>query len=158
MLLELDTAAASGDNARIFLSGKPVSSALTKFVAPDMKKRNLLLIPILAFTLNANAQERTTDPLEPLEPLAQCINSDGFNYESKDRRPVAGPSRIVNPSKGAVQVPAIDGCRLMVYRKSSAPLVNLKIEMSAHEKFADDRQVIIAQMTEMAASSKLPIR
>lgn len=118
-----------------------------------MNQRTLVLIPLLAFALGANAQERATDPLGP---VAKCVNSDGFHYQTKDRLPVTSTSRPVVTSKGQIAVSTADGYRLMVYRKSSAPLVNLKIERSAQGRFADDRLVLIDQMKELAASSKSP--
>lgn len=55
-----------------------------------------------------------------------------------------------------MQVSTADGYRLMISRKSSSPLVNLKIERSAEGRFTDDRLLLIDQMREIAAGSKPP--
>jgi hypothetical protein len=118
-----------------------------------MDQRRLMLIPLLAVALAAHAQDRTADPLGP---LTQCVNSDGFHYERKDRLPATVSSRRLDMAAGPAQVSTADGYRLMVYRKSSSPLINLKIELSAEGKFAADREAIIAQMKEIAAATKPP--
>jgi hypothetical protein len=118
-----------------------------------MNKRSLLPIAALIVALNANAQGRTADPLGP---LAQCVNNGEFHFEKLDRFPMGKNSRVVNTSAGQVQVTVADGYRLMIYRKSSSPLVNLKIERSVEGQFAADRTTLITQMKEMAASSKAP--
>lgn len=118
-----------------------------------MINRRLLLIPALMVMLTANAQERSSDPLGP---ITECIQRDGFRYQKKDRLPVAARFRSVNTSAGPVQVSTADGYRLMLYRKSSSPLVNLKLERSADARFAADRAAITAQLTAMAAATKPP--
>lgn len=111
--------------------------------------------PVLLISLctRANAQERTTDPLAP---VTQCVNSDGFHYETKDRLAATARSRTVKTSSGPKEVSTADGYRLMIYRKSSSPLVNLKLERSAEGRFANDRLLIIDQMKELAAGTKPP--
>lgn len=64
--------------------------------------------------------------------------------------------RMIKLSSGPVHVSTADGYRLMIYRKSSSPLVNLKIERSAEGRFAEDRRSIIDQMKEIAAGTKPP--
>ena len=124
-----------------------------------MSFRPLAVLPTLLLCLcaraGAEAQERTTDPLGP---IAECISGDGFHYETKDRRPAAARTRNVNTSSGPKLVTAVDGYRMMIYRKSSAPFVNLKVEQSAEGHFANDRLVIIDQMKEVVASTKPPHR
>lgn len=118
-----------------------------------MNKRHLLFIPALMLTLDGHAQEPRTDPLGP---LTECVNSDGFHYERKDRLPATISFRTINTATGPAKISTADGYRLMVYRKSSSPLVNLKIERSAQGHFADDRVIITNQMKEVAATSKPP--
>jgi hypothetical protein len=103
----------------------------------------------------ARAQDRTADPLGP---LAQCINGSEFTFTQQDRLPAQKTTRSVKLAAGERQMSTADGYRLMLFRKSSAPLVNLKIERSAAGKFAADRDAIIAQMQDMATSTRPPQR
>lgn len=57
---------------------------------------------------------------------------------------------------GERPVSTADGYRLMLFRRSRLPLVNLKIERSAAGQFAADRETIVAYMQEMSASSRPP--
>lgn len=118
-----------------------------------MNHRHLLAIPVLLATLGAHAQDRTADPLAP---LAQCINRSQFQFRTQDRLPAGATTRIVKMAAGDRQISTADGYRLMLFRKSSLPFVNLKIERSAEGQFAADRETIVAQMREMAARGKLP--
>ena len=112
-----------------------------------------LAIPMLVVALSAQAQERTTDPLGP---LAQCINRSAFQFRQQDRLPAHVTTRSVKLATGEGQVSVADGYRLMLFRKSSLPFVNLKIERSAEGRFAADRDTIMAQMRLMSANSKPP--
>lgn len=118
-----------------------------------MKHRYLLAIPALLAALGTQAQERTTDPLAP---LAQCINRSEFKFKGQDRLPAGATTRSVKLTTGEGQVSTADGYRLMLFRKSSLPFVNLKIERSAAGRFAADRETIVAQMQQMSANSKPP--
>ncbi|WP_058048597.1 hypothetical protein [Janthinobacterium sp. Ant5-2-1] len=118
-----------------------------------MNHRHLLAIPVLLATLGVQAQDRTADPLAP---LAQCINRSQFQFKTQDRLPAGATTRIVKMAAGDRQISTADGYRLMLFRKSSLPFVNLKIERSAEGQFAADRETIVAQMREMAARGKLP--
>ncbi|MCC7596179.1 hypothetical protein IGS61_01685 [Janthinobacterium sp. FW305-129] len=118
-----------------------------------MKLRHLLAIPALLAAQGVHAQERTTDPLAP---LAQCINRSEFQFKTQDRLPASATTRVVKMAAGERRVSTADGYRLMLFRKSSLPFVNLKIERSADGQFAADRETIVAQMQQMSASSKLP--
>ncbi|KAB8066935.1 hypothetical protein [Janthinobacterium violaceinigrum] len=120
-----------------------------------MHHRHLLAIPLLAAALGAQAQERTSDPLGP---LAQCINRSEFQFRQQDRLPAHATTRSLKLATGEAQVSTADGYRLMLFRKSSLPLVNLKIERSAAGRFAADRDAIVAQMGEMAARGKPPLQ
>ena len=108
---------------------------------------------MLVVALGAQAQERTTDPLGP---LAQCINRSAFQFRQQDRLPAHVTTRSVKLAAGEGQVSVADGYRLMLFRKSSLPFVNLKIERSAEGRFAADRDTIVAQMRQMSANSKPP--
>ena len=118
-----------------------------------MKHHYLLAIPALLAALGAQAQERTADPLAP---LAQCINRSEFQFRQQDRLPAQVTTRSVKLATGEGQVSTADGYRLMLFRKSSLPFVNLKIERSAAGRFAADRETIVAQMQQMSANSKPP--
>ena len=118
-----------------------------------MNHRHVLAIPVLLATLGVHAQDRTADPLAP---LAQCINRSQFQFRTQDRLPAGATTRIVKMAAGDRQISTADGYRLMLFRKSSLPFVNLKIERSAEGQFAADRDTIVAQMREMAARGKLP--
>jgi hypothetical protein len=122
-----------------------------------MHQRHLLAhclaIPMLLVALGAQSQERTTDPLGP---LAQCINRSAFQFRQQDRLPAHVMTRSVKLATGEGQVSVADGYRLMLFRKSSLPFVNLKIERSAEGRFAADRDTIMAQMRQMSANSKPP--
>ncbi|MCX7290259.1 hypothetical protein [Janthinobacterium sp.] len=119
-----------------------------------MHHRHLLAISLLAVALGTQAQGRTSDPLGP---LAQCINRSQFQFRQQDRLPTHATTRSLKLATGEAQVSTADGYRLMLFRKSSLPLVNLKIERSAAGRFAADRDAIVAQMGDMAAKGKLPL-
>lgn len=118
-----------------------------------MIHRHLLVIPLLVAALGAQAQERTADPLGP---LAQCINRSAFQFRQQDRLPAHVTTRSVKLATGEGQVSTADGYRLMLFRKSNLPFVNLKIERSAEGRFAADRETIVVQMQQMSANSKPP--
>ncbi|MGK5047304.1 hypothetical protein ACQ4WP_15595 [Janthinobacterium sp. GB4P2] len=118
-----------------------------------MNHRHLLVIPMLVAALGAQAQERTADPLGA---LAQCINRSEFQFRQQDRLPAHVTTRSVKLATGEGRVSTADGYRLMLFRKSSLPFVNLKIERSAEGSFAADRETILAQMQQMSANSKPP--
>lgn len=111
----------------------------------------VLLMSGLALAPLAAAQERTTDPLGP---LAQCIGNDKFHFEKIDRLPPKAISRPVRTAASVAYVSTVDGYRMLVRHQSSAPLVNLKLERSADGRFAADRDVIVAQMTELSARTE----
>lgn len=118
-----------------------------------MKFRLLLAIPMLLAAQATHSQDRRADPLAP---LAQCINRGEFQFKTQDRLPASATTRVVKTAAGERRVSTADGYRLMLFRKSSLPLANLKIERSAEGQFAADRETILAQMQEMSASSKPP--
>ena len=118
-----------------------------------MKLRHLLAIPMLLAAQATHAQERGADPLAP---LAQCINRSQFQFKTQDRLPASASTRVVKMAAGERRVSTADGYWLMLFRKSSLPLANLKIERSAEGQFAADRETIVAQMQEMSASGKPP--
>lgn len=118
-----------------------------------MNHRLLLAIPMLLAALGAHAQDRTADPLAP---LAQCINRSQFQFKTQERLPASATTRVVKMAAGERLVSTADGYRLMLFRKSSQPFANLKIERSAAGQFAADRETIVAQMQEMSAGSKPP--
>jgi len=107
-----------------------------------------LALAVLVATAPGHAQDRTTDPLHG---VAHCFDSGEFLTKSRDRLPAASTSRIVNTSAGPAHVSTADGYRLMVYRASPEPLVNLKIERSAPGKFEADRDAIMRQLAATSA-------
>jgi hypothetical protein len=104
----------------------------------------------------SHAQDRTGDPLQG---LTHCFDSGELHAASRDRLPARVTSRTVDTAQGPMQVSRADGYRLMLYRQSKEPLVNLKIERSAHGQFVADRSAVLAQMDKIAADSKgsLPV-
>jgi len=123
------------------------------FKTAKMNKRYFILVPALLIAFDAIAQSRATDPLST---LTKCVNDQEFHSETKDRLPVGATFRVVNSSAGQARVSTADGYRLMMYRKSSSPLVNLKLERSADGQFSADRDAIIAQMKDISAQTKAP--
>lgn len=118
-----------------------------------MTHRPLLAIPLLLAALGAHAQDRAADPLAP---LARCIQRGQFQARTQDRLPAGATTRTVQLAAGERQVSTADGYRLMLFRSSSLPIANLKIERSAAGSFAADRATIVAQMEEMSAKARLP--
>lgn len=117
----------------------------------SMPPRRLLAIPLCFLFLGAQAQDRATDPLGP---LTQCIGRSQFQFKKLDRLPARLTTRDVQTRAGMMQVSTVDGYRLILYRQSVEPLVNLKIERSAEGKFAADHQVLSTQMQELTVNSK----
>lgn len=95
-----------------------------------------------------HTEDRTTDPLRG---VAHCFDTGEFKVKTRDRLPATSTSRNVNTSAGPAQVSTADGYRLMVYRASPEPLVNLKIERSADGKFDADRDAIMRQLATTSA-------
>ncbi|WP_290600586.1 hypothetical protein [Janthinobacterium sp.] len=118
-----------------------------------MTHRPLLAIPLLLVALGAHAQDRAADPLAP---LARCIQRGQFQARTQDRLPAGATTRTVDLAAGERQVSTADGYRLMLFRSSSLPIANVKIERSAAGSFAADRATIVAQMEEMSAKARLP--
>lgn len=118
-----------------------------------MNKRYFILVPTLLIAFYAIAQERSTDPLST---LTKCVNDKEFHSDRKDRLPIEATFRMVNSSARQARVSTADGYRLMMYRKSASPLVNLKLERSAEGQFSADRDVIIAQMKDISSQTKPP--
>lgn len=121
-----------------------------------MKKLHTLVLT-LCFTLGltisgvCSAQDRAGDPLQG---LTHCFDSGEFHVASRDRLPAQVTMRTVDTAQGPAQVSTADGYRLMLYRQSKEPLVNLKIERSAPDHFTADRTAVLAQMDKIAADSK----
>lgn len=107
-----------------------------------------LALAALVTAAPGHAQDRATDPLHG---VAHCFDSGEFKVKSRDRLPAASTSRMVNTSAGPAQVSTADGYRLMVYRASPEPLVNLKVERSAPGKFDADRAAIMQQLVAISA-------
>jgi hypothetical protein len=97
-----------------------------------------------------HAQDRSTDPLQR---ITQCFRGGEFHAECTYRLSESVVSRQVDTATGPMRVSIDDGYRMMVYRKSTAPLVNLLIERSAAGQFASDRDAIVRHMAALAADS-----
>lgn len=113
----------------------------------------LLFFSLLASAAASAAAERADDPLRP---LTECVNRDGFQFRQRDRLPASATGRMVRTRQGELSVSTADGYRLMMFRNSSAALVNLKLERSFRGRFADDRLAITTQVQDIAAASKPP--
>lgn len=107
-----------------------------------------MALAVLVAAAPGHTQDRTTDPLHG---VAHCFDTGEFKVKTRDRLPAASTSRMVNTSAGPAQVTTADGYRLMVYRASPEPLVNLKIERSADGKFDADRDAVMRQLAALSA-------
>jgi hypothetical protein len=107
-----------------------------------------MALAVLVAAAPGHAEDRTTDPLRG---VAHCFDTGEFKVKTRDRLPATSTSRMVNTSAGPAQVSTADGYRLMVYRASPEPLVNLKIERSADGKFDADRDAIMRQLAALSA-------
>lgn len=112
-----------------------------------------LAIAMLIAASCSQAQDRSSDPLRD---LTRCFSGTEFHAASTDRRAATTAFRMVDTAAGPRQVSVADGYRMMIYRSSKEPLVNLKIERSVTGKFDDDRAAIMLQLARMADSSKPP--
>jgi hypothetical protein len=112
-----------------------------------------LVFALLLVASTSHAQDRTTDPLQG---ITLCIGSSEFRAATKERLPASITSRNVDAAQGPMPVSLADGYRMMLYRKSSEPLVNLKIERSIDGKFDADRAAIMLQMDRISAASTGP--
>jgi len=107
----------------------------------------------------APAQERAADPLGG---LAHCFDDGEFRVASRLRQPASKQFREVQTRNGAARVSTVDGYRLTLYKDSTAPLVNLKVEKSADGQFDADRETVLAYMelfsdTRSAGASALEV-
>ena len=114
-----------------------------------------LAFAMLVAAAPGHAQDRATDPLRG---VAHCFDSGEFHARSRDRLPVTSTSRMVDTSAGPAPVSTADGYRLMVYRESAEPLVNLKVERSVAGKFDADRTAIMRQLAAISARVKPPYK
>jgi hypothetical protein len=112
-----------------------------------------LAFAMLVAAAPGHAQDRSTDPLRG---VAHCFDTGEFKVKSRDRLPATSTSRMVDTDTGPMPVSTADGYRLMVYRASAEPLVNLKIERSAAGKFDADRDAILRQLAALSARVKPP--
>jgi len=110
----------------------------------------------LAMTMAAtltHAQVRTTDPLQR---ITQCFRGGEFHAEGTYRLSESVVSRQVDTVTGPMRVSIDDGYRMMIYRKSTAPLVNLLIERSEAGQFASDRDALLKHLAALANGSQPP--
>jgi len=117
-----------------------------------LRNSGLALAVTIAAT-TAHAQDRATDPLQR---LTQCFASGEFRAAGTYRLSPSVVSRQVDTATGPMHVSIEDGYRLMIYRSSTSPLVNLKLERSAAGQFAKDRDAIVRQMAALAAGTQPP--
>jgi len=115
-------------------------------------KTSIVLAMIVA-AATTRAQDRSTDPLQR---ITQCFRGGEFHAEGTYRLSESVVSRQVDTATGPMRVSIDDGYRMMIYRKSTAPLVNLLIERSAAGQFASDREAISRHMAALAAGSPPP--
>jgi hypothetical protein len=101
----------------------------------------------------APAQDRSTDPLQG---LTRCFTTGEFHVMGSYRLSPSLVSRRVDTVTGPANVSIEDGYRLMIYRSTTAPLVNLLIERSVAGQFASDRAAIGQQMAALADGSRPP--
>lgn len=109
-----------------------------------------------ALLIAASCSQAQDQGSDPLRAITRCFSGGEFHAESTERRTAASPFRTVDTAAGPRQVSVADGYRLMIYRSSKQPLVNLKIERSVEGKFDDDRAAILLQLARLADSSKPP--
>lgn len=115
-----------------------------------MQKPTMLFLALgMAFAAPASHADALTG-------ISHCFDKGEFHANSRDHRTAGSPWRDVRTANGPARVSVVDGYRLMVYRDSTEPLVNLKLERSADGQFAADRAAIASQMA--AASAKSAVR
>lgn len=107
----------------------------------------MLAAALLMATAVTHAQDRNADPLQG---LTQCFKGGEFHAEGTYRMSPSVVSRKVDTATGPLFVSIADGYRLMIYRKSTSPFVNLKIERSVEGQFGADRDAIVKQMATLA--------
>jgi hypothetical protein len=117
-----------------------------------IKETGVALAMIIA-SAAAHAQDRSADPLQR---ITQCFRGGEFHAEGTYRLSESVVSRQVDTATGPMRVSIDDGYRMMIYRKSTAPIVNLLIERSAAGQFASDRDAIARHMAALAAGSQPP--
>jgi hypothetical protein len=111
------------------------------------------MLALLLTGASSVAQARESDPLQA---VTRCIDSGEFHSPQKDRLPEGKTQRQVNTATGPMDVSLADGYRMMMFRQSREPFVNLKIERSAVGKFADDRNAIMQQLAKLSAGANPP--
>ena len=117
-----------------------------------MRQIGLALALMMAATAS-HAQDRAADPLQR---LTQCFAHGEFRAVGTYRLSPSVVSRQVDTATGPMQVSIEDGYRLMIYRSSTSPLVNLLLERSMAGQFAKDRDAILKQMAALAAGAQPP--
>lgn len=111
---------------------------------------------MLALLLTGAGRVAEARESDPLQGVTRCIDSGEFHSPQKDRLPEGKTQRQVNTATGLMDVSLADGYRMMMYRQSREPFVNLKIERSAVAKFADDRNAIMLQLAKLSAGANPP--
>ena len=105
----------------------------------------------------AAAPGRSQDrPGDALQHLSHCFDTGEFHARSRDHRTAGNAWRDVQTATGTARISVADGYRLMLYRDTTEPLVNLKIERSADGKFDADRDVVMRQLARLAGATKAP--
>jgi hypothetical protein len=113
--------------------------------------KTVLALAFFVAATAAQAQDRSTDPLQG---LTQCFKGGEFHAEGTYRMSPSVVSRKVDTASGPMYVSVADGYRLMIYRKSTSPIVNLKIERSVAGQFGADRDAILKQMATLAGGGR----
>lgn len=117
-----------------------------------MKTVQMLAMTLFLAAPTSHADDRVA---APLQDIVQCMGHSEFRAEVTDRLP-PNALQYIDAAQGQVPVSPADGYRVMLYRKSSAPLVTLRIERSIAGKFDADRAAIVQQMNLIHTSSKGP--
>ena len=108
---------------------------------------------MLLAAMTAQAQDRDTDPLQG---LTRCFSGGEFHSNGTYRQSPSVVSRQVDTTTGRMAVSIADGYRLMIYRNSTSPLVNLTLERSVAGQFGADRAAILQQLAALADGSRPP--
>jgi len=124
----------------------------------QVRNRRAILLPtvviLLALLTDVGAQSKNNS--DPLRPFTTCKLEGGLKVRQVDRRPKAAEKyRKVETDKGQETVSVIDGYRVMfAYKDLLYYFANVKIEQSDAQSYAQDKEVIVRSLKNLASTKQ----
>ncbi|HKO41930.1 MAG TPA: hypothetical protein VJU84_01465 [Pyrinomonadaceae bacterium] len=111
-----------------------------------LSQRLVLTIMVVSSPLPI-ARSQTSNNADPLKPYTTCKIPGDLKIKEVTRRTANGNFREVTTDKGKQKVSVVDGYRVMfAYPDLTYYFANVKIEQSAPDSYAPDKEVLVNQL------------